>query len=209
MVSAFARTGESPVPTRPKPVPPAATPGSPRSAKMLTEYIRAGTPGTVGGAIGAGDHDGVSVGIAYPALPMVGAAVVVIRRIAVTRKNDLDLHFRGALHGSVEVVYFEPEQHSVAVGFVGGIGDGAVVVFDIEAMQLKDEHAVFYELLVVRAAVSAATTEQSLIPATAGLDICDANKRLRAHRLLRVAGFGERIDPSPRKKRSAQDDGSC
>lgn len=33
-----------------------------------------------------------------------------------TRHHDLDTHIGGALHHSVEVVYLEPEQHSIAVG---------------------------------------------------------------------------------------------
>jgi hypothetical protein len=40
-------------------------------------------------------------------------------------------HLARALDDDVEVVDFEPEQKTVAVGFVAAVGDGAVVVFVI------------------------------------------------------------------------------
>ncbi len=41
---------------------------------------------------------------------------------------DLDAHFSGALHYRVEVLHLEPEQHAIAVGFIGGIADAAVMM---------------------------------------------------------------------------------
>ena len=39
-------------------------------------------------------------------------------------QHDLDAHFGSALHDRVEVIHLEPEQHAIAVGFVGGLPMG-------------------------------------------------------------------------------------
>ena len=71
-------------------------------------------------------------------------------------QDELDSHFRGALHDRVEVIHLEPEQDTVAVGSIGWIADGAVMMLDVKAVQLQDELAIPHELLIVAAAVSAA-----------------------------------------------------
>ena len=127
-----------------------------------------------------GHDDQVAVGVAHPALPVVRAAVA-IGRVAVTRHNHLDGHLVGALDDGVEVVDLEPEQETVAIGFVVAIGDGAVVVLGLEAVELQDELVVEAETLVVRAAVVAAQAEEALIPAAAGFDVSDGDEGLRTH----------------------------
>jgi len=97
------------------------------------------------------------------------------------RQNELDAHFGSALHEGVEVIHLEPEQHTIAVGSAGGIADGAVMMFDVKAVQLKYEVAILHELLVMRAAVSAAAGEQALIPSAAGFDVRYTDERLGAH----------------------------
>lgn len=121
----------------------------------LGEEIWAGAPGAVGGSVGAGDYNGVVIGVAHPALPVIGAAVAV-GRIAMAGQNELDAHFGGALHDGVKVIDLEPEQHAIAVGLGGWIANWAVMMFDVKTVQLQDETAIFHELLIVAAAVRAA-----------------------------------------------------
>ncbi len=96
-------------------------------------------------------------------------------------QNNLDLHVGDALHDGVEVIDLEPEQHTIAVGPVRAIADGAMMVLDFKAVQLQDERTVFHQLFIVLAAVSAAASQQTLIPATARFDVRNAYERLGAH----------------------------
>ena len=96
-------------------------------------------------------------------------------------QHDLDAHFAGALHYRIEVLQLEPEQHTITVGFVGSISDGAVMMLDFKAVQLQDDRAIPDQLLILPAAVSPAAAQQALIPAAAGFDICDTDERLGAH----------------------------
>ena len=96
-------------------------------------------------------------------------------------QQEFDAHFGGALHKRVEVIHLKPEQHTIALGSVGWIADGAVMMFDVEAVQLQDERAILHQLLIVLAAMSSAASQQALIPAAAGFDVRDANERLGSH----------------------------
>ena len=140
-------------------------------------------PVAVGCSVRTGDDDGVTVRVAHPALPVIRAAVAV-GRIAVAGHNYLDSHFIGALDDGVEVVDLEPEEDAIAVGFVTAVGDGAVVVVGVEAVELEDEVVVETETLILSAAVVGAKAEEVLIPAAAGFDIRDNDERLRAHGFL-------------------------
>src|SRR5579859_4434133 len=128
----------------------------------------------------AGEHDGVAIRVAHPALPLIGATVA-IGRIAMAGQHDLDAHFGGTLHDRVEVIHLKPEQHTIAVGSAGAIADGAVMMFDVKAVQLQDEPAILHELLIVRAAVSPAAAQQALVPPAAGCNIRYTDERLGAH----------------------------
>ena len=97
------------------------------------------------------------------------------------RQHDLDAHFGSALHYRVEVIHLEPEQHTITVGPVGAIADGAVMMFGFKAVQLQEEPAILHQLLILPAAVSPAAAQQPLIPPAAGFDIRDTDERLRAH----------------------------
>lgn len=98
------------------------------------------------------------------------------------RKNDLGAKFNRSLEGSVEVVQLEPEQHSVAVGFVVPIADGTVVVVDFEAVQLQDKLPMGGDQsFVFLAAMITATAQQTLVPAAAGFDIGHSDQRLGPH----------------------------
>jgi hypothetical protein len=97
------------------------------------------------------------------------------------RHHDRNAHFFGALHHRVEVVHFEPEQHSVAVRLVGRVGDRPVMVFDAKAVELQNQLAVVHQLFVLLAAVRALASEQTLIPAAARFNVRHANQWLRSH----------------------------
>ena len=58
------------------------------------------------------------------------------------REDHLGLHFRSAGHGGVEVVDFEPQQQAVAVGLVLRVTDRPVVMLDLKAVELEDQHAI-------------------------------------------------------------------
>lgn len=111
--------------------------GFTRSFRYLPiEWIALRLPLAVSRAIRTRHHYGVAVRIAHPALPVIRAAVT-IRRIAMTRLDDLSTKFRGASDDGVEIIHFEPEQKAVTVWLVIGIGNGTVVVLHLEAVQLE------------------------------------------------------------------------
>jgi hypothetical protein len=142
--------------------------------RLLAEGVSAWPPRSFGRSIWAGDHYDITVRVPHPALPVIRAAVP-IGRVLMPRQDNLHTHFHGALHDCIKVVYFEPQQYPVAIWLVVTIGNRAVMVFDFEAMQLKDEPAVRDQLLVGRAPMIAPATQQTLIPPTACFHIRDGN----------------------------------
>jgi hypothetical protein len=58
------------------------------------------------------------------------------------------------------------------------VADGTVVVLHIPTVQLKNQPAARNEPLILGAAVAALTAEETLIPATARLNVTHANERL-------------------------------
>ena len=55
--------------------------------------------------------------------------------------DNLHAHFSGALDDRIKVVNLEPQQYTVSVRPVITIADGTVIVFNFEAVQLKDKLA--------------------------------------------------------------------
>src|SRR5215831_10790953 len=98
-----------------------------------------------------------------------------------TGQYDFDSHFGGALDKCIEIVHLEPEQYTIAIGFIDRVADGAVAVLGFKTVQLQDEMTILHQLLVVLAAVSPAAPQQVLIPLAAGFDIGDTDERLGAH----------------------------
>jgi hypothetical protein len=96
-------------------------------------------------------------------------------------QHDFDTHLSGALHHIIEVVHFEPEQDTVAIWPVVGVGDRTVMVCDFEAVQLEDQVAVGYELFVFIASMIAATAQQALIPEAAPWHVGNGDEWLRPH----------------------------
>ena len=97
------------------------------------------------------------------------------------REDEFDAHFGSALKDGVEIVHFEPEQEAVSVGFVQPVGDGAVIVFYFEAVELEDESAVRDEAFIGGATVVAPAAKEALIPATRGFDVSDRDEGLGPH----------------------------
>lgn len=119
----------------------------------------------------AGQHDGVAVRIAQPAF-VVGVLT------AMARFDDLSLHFLGTCNRGVEVVEFKPQEHAISVGREIWISDGTLVMLHLPSVQLKNQPAVRDEPLILTAAMSALTAQETLIPATARFNIMHANEGL-------------------------------
>lgn len=54
-------------------------------------------------------------------------------------QHNFHTHLSGALHHGVKVVYFEPEKDTVSVWLVIAVANRPMMVFNLEAVQLKDE----------------------------------------------------------------------
>ena len=109
-------------------------------------------------------------------------------------QHDLHAHLGRPLHCGVEVIHLKPEQHTITVGPVGAIADGAVMMLDFKAVQLQEEPTILHQLLILPAAVSPAAAQQPLIPPAAGFDIRDTDERLRTHDTYRNRAPGSRTN---------------
>jgi hypothetical protein len=105
---------------------------------------------------------------------------LTLGRIPMAREDDLRLQLRGPGDSRVEVANFKPQEHTVSRREVG-IADGTVMMLHIPAVQLKNQLPVRNEPLILRAAMATLTAKETLIPATARLNIAHANKRLWTH----------------------------
>lgn len=65
------------------------------------------------------------------------------------RQHDVDFHFGRASQGRLEVVQLEPQQDAVAVWPVPGVADGAMIVLDLEGVELQYELAAARQTLVL------------------------------------------------------------
>lgn len=89
----------------------------------------------------ARQNNGVAIRIAQPAFPMIRPAVAAWW-VVVAWHHDLGIHLACSRHRVVKVINFEPKQHAVTIRFVIRIADRFVIVVDLEAVQLHNEHAV-------------------------------------------------------------------
>ncbi len=85
------------------------------------------------GAIRAGKHDRITIGVAQPALPVFRPFV------SIARLGDLCLQFDDTGNGGIEVVNLKPQKQPVAIWLVAWVTDRPVVVFHSEAAQLEDQ----------------------------------------------------------------------
>lgn len=95
--------------------------------------------------------------------------------------DDLHAHFSRALHDRIKVVYLEPQQYTVSIWLVIAIADWTVMVFYVEAVQLKDKLAIRDQLLIFGAPMIAPAAQQTLIPSATCFHIGYGDERLRAH----------------------------
>lgn len=106
------------------------------------------------------------------------------------RLDLIGSHLTGALDGGVEVVDLEPQQDAVSVGPVIRITDRPVMVMDLEAVELKHQHTIADQPLVLGSAMCAPAAQEALIPLAARLDVGHGNERLGTRRgSFRVDGF--------------------
>ena len=94
---------------------------------------------------------------------------------------DLSVQALCACNRRVEVVEFKPQEHAVSVWCDVGISDAGMMMLYIPSVQLKNQPAVRNEPLLLGPAMGALAPKETLIPATARLDIGHANKWLRVH----------------------------
>jgi hypothetical protein len=111
---------------------------------------------------------------------MVRSAVAV-GWIAMAWHIDLSVQLLSACDRRVEVVEFKPQEHAVSVWSDVGISNAGMMMLHIPSVQLKDQPAVRNKPLILGAAMGALAAKETLLPATARLDIGHANKWLRIH----------------------------
>jgi hypothetical protein len=137
-------------------------------------------PISISRAIRTGKHDEIAIRVPHPKLPVIGPAAA-IGGIAVPSHHDFDTHRLTAFDGGIDVGYFKPKRHPIPVRPLVRIADRNVVMAHQPGMQLQHETPIVNESLIFGPAVGALTSEQSLIPAAAGLDVVHANEGLGAH----------------------------
>jgi hypothetical protein len=116
------------------------------------------------------------------------------------RQNNFGFQLGDTGDRCLEVVDFKPQEHSVPVGLVIRIADWPVVVFDLKAVQLEDQHTLRRDQsLIFRPAVVAPTVEESLVPTAAAFDISYRNQGLGTHDNLRRWGLHRVMQSLPLK----------
>lgn len=109
----------------------------------------------VGLAVGAGDYDGVSVGVLDPDFAMARAVAFAVGWVSMRRPYDGRGELLRAGHGAVEVGNVaEPQQNAVADGSVR-VTDSPVMMLDLAVVELKHQNPVGEQPFVVWAAVAA------------------------------------------------------
>ena len=95
--------------------------------------------------------------------------------------DDLHAHFSGALYDRVKIVYLKPQQYTVSVWLVVTIANRTVMVFNFEAVQLKDKLAIPHQLLIFGASMIAPAAQETLIPTATCFHIGYGDEWLRTH----------------------------
>lgn len=95
--------------------------------------------------------------------------------------DDFHAHFRCALHDRIEILNLKPQQHSISIRFVISVGDRAMMMLDVETVQLKDDLSVENQLLILASAMIALAAEQTLVPPAACFYVGNSDERLWAH----------------------------
>ena len=121
------------------------------AARRLHPMLRPPIP--VSGAVWTREHDGISIRVPEPELPMIRATVPVWG-IPVPRPENVGLQLLRPRPGRVKVIDFKPEQHPVARRQVG-VPEGAVMVLHVPAVELEHQPATLHQPLVVRTSLVA------------------------------------------------------
>src|SRR4029453_8745099 len=109
----------------------------------------------VGLAVGAGDYDGVSVGVLDPDFAMARAVAFAGGWVSMRRPYDGRGELLCAGHGAVEVGdVAEPQQNAAADGAVR-VTDSPVMMLDLAVVELKHQNPVGEQPFVLWAAVVA------------------------------------------------------
>ena len=131
-------------------------------------------PSPIRGSVRARDYYDITVGVPNPNLPVIRSAVS-IGRISVARQHNPDTHFDRTLRNCIEIVDLKPKQHAVSVRSVVRIADPAVMMFHLEAVQLKHKLLVRDELLIGGTSMITSTAQQALVPLAARFHIGHGN----------------------------------
>lgn len=94
---------------------------------------------------------------------------------------DLRFQVLSACNGRVEVVEFKPQEHAISVWGEVWISDATMMMVHVPSVQLKNQPAVPFEPLIIRAAMRTLTAKETLIPATTRFNITHANEGLWIH----------------------------
>jgi hypothetical protein len=85
----------------------------------------------------------------------------------------------------VKIVDFKPQQDTVAIGLVIRIADRPVVVFDLKAVKLEDQHTVRDQSFIFRPTVRAPTADETLVSPATRFDVGHRDEGLGPHQNLR------------------------
>lgn len=97
------------------------------------------------------------------------------------RHDNLDIHFHRPLENRFKIVDLEPEQHAVSIWPIVTTANGAVMMFYLEAVQLKDKLPIPHQLFICGAPMIAPTAQQTLVPSAARFHIGNRDQRLGTH----------------------------
>ena len=97
------------------------------------------------------------------------------------RHDNLDIHFHRPLESRFKIVDLEPEQHAVTIWLIVTTANRAVMMFYLEAVQLKDKLPFRNQLFVCGAPMIAPAAQQTLVPSAARFHIGHRDQRLGTH----------------------------
>jgi hypothetical protein len=98
----------------------------------------------------------------------------------VASQDNLRAEFLGTNHGGIEVLHFEPQQHTIPMNQFR-IPYWPVMMLNLPAVQLHEQLAIRHQLLVMASAVAAFASQKTLVPATARFDISHTDEGLWTH----------------------------
>jgi len=94
------------------------------------------------------------------------------------RFDNVCLQLLGTRNRGVEIIQLKPQENAISIRPKLGIPEWTVVMLDMPIVQLQDQSSMRDQPLILRPAVVAPATQETLIPATARLDVMHANERL-------------------------------